>query len=74
MMRLRAPIAIAVGCGGHARQQSGEAASWRSGGNYPFLANLRPENCHRAAGGKKLRYVRRSCPDGVAKERPRNTT
>src|SRR5262249_39274515 len=36
-------------------------------------ARRMPENCQRAAGGKKLRYVARTCPSGVAQEPPRST-
>ena len=36
-------------------------------------ASRTPENCHRASGGKKLRYVGRMWLDGVAHEPPRST-
>ena len=36
-------------------------------------ARRTPENCQRASGGKKLRYVARMCERGVAHEPPRST-
>ena len=37
------------------------------------LASRIPVNCQRASGLKKLRYVARTCPEGVTHEPPRNT-
>ncbi len=44
-----------------------------SGGFYASRASRSPENCQRAAGGKKLRYVARMWLCGVAHEPPRST-
>jgi hypothetical protein len=38
-----------------------------------YFARRRPENCQRASGGKKLRYVARMWLAGVAQEPPRST-
>src|SRR5690349_8376917 len=45
----------------------------RAGQHEPSFARRRPENCQRAAGGKKLRYVGRAWPAGVARLLPRST-
>src|SRR6185295_5437066 len=44
------------------------------GAHHASCASLRPVNCQRAAGGKKLRYVGRVWPSGVAWLPPRSTS